>query len=243
MEMPPRNNNDREPDVPEPEKLAPGEIDLTGATDQDVQLYSYIYDALHDAEHDGRLPDWGARAVARALANDLVDSVSALHQYAVTGRMDRSRVAAELATIYGHISFGDTAGQLVNRLAAYVLDQPDPDGTTDENAPRPSIEHVHEGIRRHGDAFKAFLRLADVGIDFPDIVKSFEDIYIGSFDTLEALVEQLTDLGQWREAIDTVTEQWGIGDFVSFDYRKLYRVALETWSIVGLDGKLHVFTK
>lgn len=126
MENPPQRMPDEEPQGHEGEHLDPGEIDLTGVVRQDQALADVIGDALVEAEdNDGTLPEWGARSMARALANERDDPLSgALHQFAVTGNADPEDMARELADLYETTADDEIRGW-INWLGLHVIRIPD----------------------------------------------------------------------------------------------------------------------
>ncbi|URM93992.1 hypothetical protein LUW76_06425 [Actinomadura madurae] len=125
MEKPPRRSSDDEPLGPEEEQLEPGVIDMTGMVEQNDALGDVIYDAIGEAlDSDGILPEWGARTLARALADEREDPFSgALHHYAVTGRVDREGMLRELAEIAASPP-DDVAHEWTGWLEAYVRSLP-----------------------------------------------------------------------------------------------------------------------
>ncbi|UQS22850.1 hypothetical protein L1857_08485 [Amycolatopsis thermalba] len=131
MEHQPHHPEDRDRSIPEDERLWPGEIDLTGVVEQEESLRDVIGDAIGEAEESGsEVPDWGARTLARALANQLDDPQSgALHHFAVTGRADKESIGVELAAIYEG-SADDEIKDWVNWLGTYVVNLPDEDTTS-----------------------------------------------------------------------------------------------------------------
>jgi hypothetical protein len=135
MEHLPPRSPDEEPHGPENEQLWPGEIDLTGTTRQDDALADVIGDAIGEAEaSNGEVPDWGARSLARALANERDDPLEgALHHFAVTGRADPEAIARELADLY-QATTDEQIREWINWLGTYVIRLPD------ESAP---TEHAH----------------------------------------------------------------------------------------------------
>ena len=277
---------------PEHERLEPWEIDLTGSTEQDDSLRDVIGDAIHEATAaGGEIPEWGARTMARALANRLPDATSALHSFAVTGTAlekvshylrhafaeadrqetaisedDARAVASLLAPVAGPDSamrqFADTGSadpELLRtecqQLQAHSWHTPDATEwlrrlsqhlavTGSASSPeRPLPEQAAEGLREHGDAFRAYLRLPDIQADRDDLVEAFHEFYVGSFPTMDALLDQLTEVRDWEHALGELAGQWGIDGLVSLDRRKVERVARETWDIVELNGHFYVFDK
>lgn len=123
MEQRPHNpGDDHERGIPELERLWPGEIDMTGVVSQDDALADVIGDAIGEAEASGgEVPEWGARSLARALANERDDPQSgALHHFAVTGRADRETIFDELARIYED-TVDDEVKEWVNWLGTYIV--------------------------------------------------------------------------------------------------------------------------
>lgn len=133
------DNNDRL--GPDRENLAPGEIDLTGATQQEDDLRDVIGDAIHEAETSGgEIPAWGARTIARALADRIGNTDAALHHYAVTGRIDPDRIYRELAEVYADPTGSPQTRTWVNWLGTYIVNR-----TRDTDVdPAPTAEHVDE---------------------------------------------------------------------------------------------------
>jgi hypothetical protein len=127
MEHQPHHNpHNREPgnvthDHPELEG-----IDLTGSTQQDDELHTVIGLALNEAiATNGELPDWGARAIARALADRLQHPTSsALHDFAISGRADTDAIQPELIALY-HNTDTQTK-EWVDWLGSYLGRLPEP---------------------------------------------------------------------------------------------------------------------
>lgn len=248
MERTPGDNN-----RPEHERLEPWEIDLTGSTEQDDSLRDVIGDAIHEATAaGGEVPEWGARTIARALANRLPDATSALHTFAVTGTGDQARLSAELADLYGS---GDAeVREWVNWLGTYLIKpsrepgSAEPDApltaTSSANSPEKALpEQAAEGLREHGDAFRAYLQLPDIQADRDDLAEAFHEFYVGSFPTMDALLDQLTEVRDWEHALSELAGHWGIDGLVSLDRRKVEQIARETWDIVELNGRFYAFNK
>jgi len=123
MEQRPHNpDDDRERNIPELERFYAGEIDLTGVVRQDDALVDVIGDAIGEAEDgDGEVPEWGARTLARALANERDDPLSgALHHFAVTGRADTGAISRELAELYA-VTADEEIKTWVAWLSVYIV--------------------------------------------------------------------------------------------------------------------------
>lgn len=130
---------------PDRENLQPGEIDLTGATQQEDDLRDVIGDAILEAETSGgEIPTWGARTIARALANRLGSSDTALHHYAVSGRADPDKISRELAEVYSDPSSSPEARSWVNWLSTYMVNRP-PDTDADRRGTADAVEEAPIG--------------------------------------------------------------------------------------------------
>lgn len=212
--------------------LYPSEIDLTGVVRQDDALNDVIGDAIGEARADGVLPDWGARTIARALANECHDPLNgALHHFAVTGRFDPAVLADELIDL--DESHNDPElHERVFWLDMYVASKVEAARRADVNVEAPS-PLVDQGVAEHGDAFRAFLRLPDTNAAEDDLLECFTDFYLGVYDSMDAIMADLA-LG---EVTPEDEAQWA-AEGVTRD--ELVRA---TWDIVEIDGKLYVFTK
>ncbi|HEU5156153.1 MAG TPA: hypothetical protein VFU43_04095 [Streptosporangiaceae bacterium] len=126
MELPPRRSPDNESPGPEDEQFDRSVIDETGMVEQEEALSDAIYDAIGEAEEgDGIVPEWGARTLARALADERDDPYSgALHHYAVTGRADREDMLSELTRFTDPLYDEDTR-EWAAWLEAYVRHLPE----------------------------------------------------------------------------------------------------------------------
>jgi hypothetical protein len=153
MEQLPHNpDDDREPIGPEIERMPRSEIDMTGVIRQEDALVDVIGDAIWDAKADGgEVPEWGARTLARALANERDDPMSgALHHFAVTGRVDRDAMTHELAELYQRTTYEEIR-EWINWLGTYVINLPE-DAETSTEAAAPddgSNDDSHFSISDH----------------------------------------------------------------------------------------------
>jgi hypothetical protein len=106
---------------------------MTGVIRQDDALVDVIGDAIGEAKADGgEVPEWGARTIARALANERDDPFNgALHHFAVTGRAAPEAMAQELAELYERTTYEEIR-EWINWLGTYVINLPDTAGTSSE---------------------------------------------------------------------------------------------------------------
>jgi hypothetical protein len=255
--QPPHNPEDSEPNNPHPEDLGPGEIDLTGAIQQDGALHEVIRDALVEVRAaraagggEFELPEWGARAIARALANRRDEpTIGALHHFAVTGRITKEAITSELAEIHDSASDGETE-DLAVLLVSYIDQHADNATSTDRPADPPEREFeahddpiVAQGLSEHGDAFRAYLTLPDTDPNARGLLARFEDVYIGTYTSISELADELTELPACKEEIRRVAGRWGFEELFTVDSEKLRIIAEAIWDIVELSDKVHVFSK
>jgi hypothetical protein len=253
------NSPDRPSRGPEPERLFAGEVDLTGATPQPDVLRDVIGDAITEAENGG-LPDWGARVIARALANRQ-RSFGALHQFAATGRIDRAAMARQLVEIYASTSADDDeTREWINWLGSYVVNLVEPESDTSEERPAASVDGdqraetcgdagnatteaaLTQGIRVHGDAFRAFLQL-DGRRDDEEPLHTFNQCYVGAYASMDNLLRELTPVGECEEVVAYVTKVLGFEGLMAIDWAGIEYAARQAWDIVSYGGKLYVFAK
>jgi hypothetical protein len=121
---------------------------------------------------------------------------------------------------------------------------PSPDAPQpDRGAGIPDSPEVAQGIREYGDAFRAYLSLPDVEPDRPGLLPTFHEFYIGTFDSMRALLEGLTEIRDWQRALEEAARRGGFEEFVTLEQAKIEAVARATWDIIEVGGKLHVFNK
>jgi hypothetical protein len=92
---------------------------------------------------------------------------------------------------------------------------------------------IRYGITRHGDAFRAYLNLPDIDPARPDLIKSFLDFYVGTYESIEAVVHELADDVVTQDELD----QWAAEGITLED------LVRATWDIVELGSRFYVFTK
>lgn len=346
---------------PERERLEPWETDLTGAVPQDDSQRDVINDAILEAQASGgEVPEWGARTIARSLANRIGGHDSHLHQFAVTGHGEPDRISPELAQLYSAATTSEEERGWINWLGTYLINRPATPTVIDEhelaepatsdvpitgsaldkvthylrhafgeadargeaitahdaraiatllapllgsaseigrfaetgeadhqdlllecqalkdrtyatteipdswiprleqhlarNPPLPRSDLIDsdgqgltgaaaEGVRDHGDAFRAYLSLPDIGPARDDLTESFHEFYVGAFASMDQLLEELTEVTAWEGALAELAGKWGIDELVRLDRDKVACIARDTWDIVKIKDRFYVFTK
>lgn len=236
------------PDLgPPQEQLEPGEIDLTGVIGQPSDLGDVIFDAITEAKlAGGEVPEWGARAMARLLANHQASRSSALHQFAATGQANLEQMSTEISDLWDDSPLPATVAESINWLGTYLLgiaraareqlDSPQRPET------RPDIRpDMAAGIAEHGPAFAAFLRLPDIETDITlgEALRLFAEVSAGSYDSLDDLVVDVAEtLG-----LDQLLDEALLSHIASVDPAKVLVMARENWDIVAFNGRFYLFVK
>jgi hypothetical protein len=233
------NNGPEQPDnlperQPDRERLPDYEIDLTGAIDQTGALIDVIGDAIVEAGRSGEVPEWGARAMARYLANKQRENGTALHHFAATGRMDFERIGLELADLWREQALPRLTVEAINRLGTYLIAE----HRKAEQAATPSyLPATQERIHELGPAYAAFLRLPDV-TEATDI-ETFHDAFVGSYDSLDALIADTVETLELRQLLEEAV----LDHIASIDPVKVLRMVRDCWDLVHLDGRYYLFDK
>lgn len=225
-------------DQPEREQIPAYEIDLTGVVRQTNSLTEVIIDAIVEAGDDGEVPEWGARAIARYLANLQEDRTTALHHFAVTGRIDIEAMGTELAELWRVHSRREFTADAINRLGTYLIAAHHAEREQREASYSPELQAL---IAEHGAAFRAYLTLPDVSASAPlaDLRVSFHEHYATAYDSPEDLVaEVVTSLGLDRQLAES-----DVDHFAGIDPVKVLRLAYETYTVVPMGGRYYCFWK
>jgi hypothetical protein len=112
-----------------------------------------------------------------------------------------------------------------------------------EVAPHPDNPQIEQGLREHGDAFRAYLQLPDIDHSREDLLETFHEVYIGRYASMDALLDDLTDVRDWENTLDELAGQWGIDGLVSLDRDRVEGIARQAWDIVETAGRFYAFAK
>lgn len=227
----PRNH-----DQPDREQVPDNELDLTGSVEQPGTLIDVIFKAISDADAADQIPEWGARTMARYLANLLPDTTSALHHFAVTGRPDHHILRRELADLRD-ASRSRFTGIVISWLASYLQAQYHQQ-VIEARYP----EHLRALISELGPAFAAFLTLPDIKpstITEADAREHFGNVYYTSFRAVDEIVADVVDGLDVQRRIDAA----GLADVASPDPVRLMKLADQRWDIVPYNGRYYLFEK
>lgn len=213
------------------------EVPVFGTPLEQVSAYLRVAFAEADA-HGEPIADHDARTVASLLAS-LLGPHSELARFAESGEGDplglqeecqqisnRDWSAADIKTWAEHFK------QYLSSAQAPPPAQPRPPGAS-ATPVGDTNPQIRQGLNEHGAAFSAYLKLSDVDSDRDDLLQSFQNCYVGAYDSMDAIVTDLT------AGIISETEQaqWAADGLTMED---LVRAA---WDIVNVDGKLYVFSQ
>jgi hypothetical protein len=228
-------DDDRTRHQPDHARLPPDELDLTGSVDQAKHLNDVITDALIEAKSSGgEIPEWGARDIARLLANHQQSTTSNLHHFAVTGRSQFTDLHAELSALYNDPDVVDFARDCINWLGTYLLAA---ERREDRDALSSYSARIQEAIKEKGPALAAYLKLPDITED--NALDTFDEHYQACYATPAGLIEDMIDtLGLERELADS-----GVDHFASVDPDKVMHRIRDAWDIVRYDDKFYLFEK
>ena len=216
-----------------------------------VDLANIIGDAFDEADASGgELTEWGARAIARSLADQDNEPSPALESFAVTGEGDLEAISREAMPIYNQPSCSAWTKQQIDYLLTILLDRArstlaattSPAESTDTSEETLSPQAI-EGINQHGDAFRAFLKLPDINQHDPNLLDSFHEFFVGRFASIDHLVDNLTEIALWEREIDALAERHGIPGYISLDLEAIKDHVRDTWDIVSYRGALYAFDK
>ncbi|SMD14464.1 hypothetical protein [Kibdelosporangium aridum] len=233
------------PDQEEPPQEQTREVPIDGTPLEKVSAYFRIAFARADARGEA-LPAEDAQNLATALSALLLDPDSEMARFADTGDANPVRLHQECQLLKRHGWRTADVGAWIERFEQHLASrtdlgrQPTAPPTTEDPKNSPQVE---QGIREAGDAFRAYLTLPSVDPGQTDLSKRYRDVYIGSFTSMDELVDVLADIPTAMTAIRAAAEGWGLADYVSLDRQKLHAMARETWDVVEFHGKFYVFMK
>jgi hypothetical protein len=94
------------------------------------------------------------------------------------------------------------------------------------------------------EALQAFLSLPDVNVLSGDIMGSFGEAFVGSWNYLEDAVRELAELGALEDDLRLFTDEHGLPEeAVTIDYEVIEDRVREAYDIVEKRRQIHVFNK
>lgn len=103
-------------------------------------------------------------------------------------------------------------------------------------------QRIYEGLARHGAPFAAFLLLDDISTSDPAILTRFPEVYSGSWQHIDELIDDELDALEWQHELQKLRSAQGIdAAFLDWNREAFERHLQEVYSIIELDGWHHVF--
>jgi hypothetical protein len=242
MEQQSHHTPDDEPRSPA--QHSPDEVAIDGTPLERVIAYLRIAFAEADARREA-ITGEDAQAVATLLA-PLLDDDSEMARFARTGDANPGALHEECQRLGDRAWQTPDIGPWLQGLEQHLASRTDLGRQTEQppaGEQSPDNPRIAQGIAEHGDAFRAYLQLPDIDLGREDPMETFQEFYVGSYTSMSALLDELTEVRDWENALNDFARQRGIDGLVSLDRNKVERIARGTWDIVETGGRLYVFTK
>jgi hypothetical protein len=242
MEQHPHHPPDDEPY--EPDQHPSDEVPIDGTPLEKVSAYLRIAFAQADTRGEAITRE-DAQDVATLLAQ-LLPPNSEMHRFAESGDAHPALIHEECQTLKGRKWQTRDIDTWLQRLEHHLASRTDLGRQTapvSAEAIPPDNPQIEQGLREHGDAFRAYLRLPDIDHRRDDLLETFHEVYVGRYASTDALLGDLTEVRDWANALNDFARQQGIDGLVFLDRSKVERLARLTWDIIEIGGKFYVFTK
>lgn len=105
------------------------------------------------------------------------------------------------------------------------------------------FQDEQDRMRMLNGAFEAYRQLRQIQQFTADSLWEFEEGYIASYPSMDALVEDLTDLNEQVAETQRLANEQDGQNAISLIRTDLERIVYGRWHIVENDGRLHVFGK
>ncbi len=93
-------------------------------------------------------------------------------------------------------------------------------------------------------AFWAYLTLPDVDASSPNLIQTFQDNYIGEFESIEKSLYGLVELEEWEADLRTFASERGLLQHaVSIDLDVIEAQTREVYDLVEMGGVIYAFAK
>ena len=228
-----------------PEQLPPVDPRRPFGTPLD-QVSHYLDVAFAEADANGRAVDSDtARAIATLLAG-MLPADSAMQRFADSGAEESAELRQECRRLAGSSRVGYDVLRWATRLDDYLQRSLQPPAELAAEHPQVTdaeSDLIEQGVHLHGDAFRAFLQLPDSDPTDPQLLALFTETYVGNFVSMNHVLDELTEIDSWQDAVDSFADQQGLSGMVFIDRAAVARQAEDTWDIVRMGGRLYVFNK
>jgi hypothetical protein len=238
MEHPPTSRpRDEQPDRAHDQGPRPSdhlEVPIDGTPLEKVSAFLRIAFVEADARGEAITAE-DAHVVASLLAQ-LLGPASDMARFAETSDAHPAQLHEECQHIRGRAWQTPDVDLWVERFEQYLAAQTNlgrQAGPVSTEVASFSGPQTEEGVREHGD----------IDPDRADLLRSFRDVYIGTYASMDALLDELTEVGECLTAINEVAKRWGFDGLANLDREAVMHIAHETWDIVQREGRFHVFSK
>lgn len=115
----------------------------------------------------------------------------------------------------------------------------------DVNQNTPEVRaRLELGIARHGDAFAAFLTLADIDIAATDLLAQFDRFYYATFPDLRACADTFIEALGWQSSLEQLElNEPDIQGFLVWNYSLVGERINDLYEIVPYGGQVHLFDR
>lgn len=233
-----------EPQPPEAEESGSFPIE-SGTPNETRDIDAVINEAFAEADATGgELPERGAQAVARALADQSLAPTPALDTFAATGEADLDAIGAEVMPLYNAPDCSAAQKRHIDYLMTFLLDRrrtPGPSEPPVDADEQDLPVAVRDSIAFYGDAFRAFLKLPDARVDDAGLLDMFHECFVGRFFSMDEIVRSLTEIDLWEAEADALSDR--LGSPVSLDRQFIVAHVRDTWDIIRFGEAFYVFEK
>lgn len=123
-------------------------------------------------------------------------------------------------------------------------EQPSPGAWSPPDLAKAVQENWQTAVDRWGDAFIAFASLRLPELAGPEVFETFENSYVGSFESYDAIIEEHLETMGWRSAMSEVRVTLGIPTAVlDWDRPALLKLITEVFDLVEYGNHVYVFAK
>jgi len=107
-----------------------------------------------------------------------------------------------------------------------------------------AVAHLEQLPEMFEPAFHAFLTLPDVDASAKNVTDSFEQFFVGRFETEDDALEGLSPIQEWETSIGEWTAKQGLpAEAASIDRSVVSAQLREVYDIVELEGRIYAFNK
>jgi hypothetical protein len=100
------------------------------------------------------------------------------------------------------------------------------------------------GLSQWGDAFVAYTRLSTIELHTPEVLAAFEDAYVTSLESYDALVEDHLEGMGWRQPLKELRDKYAIPEeLLDWNRPAVLSAFKEFMEVVEEGDRVHVFLR